>query len=96
MAKSEFTDVVNRAAKAKEQTVLSRRGKGIAAIVPIEDLKLLEHLTQEEMDRQDIEDACKAIARVEKPFRCVASCANSGIDFRGTASNCRLGTKGHP
>ncbi|MGA3189221.1 MAG: type II toxin-antitoxin system prevent-host-death family antitoxin [Bryobacteraceae bacterium] len=61
-AKAEFTDIVDRAARRKERTVLSRRGKGIAAVVPIEDLKLLEHLTQEEMDRQDIEDARKALA----------------------------------
>jgi len=61
-AKAEFTVVVNRAAKAKERTVVSRRGKGIAAVVPIEDLRLLEHLTQEEMDRQDIEDAREALA----------------------------------
>jgi prevent-host-death family protein len=61
-AKAEFSDVVNRAARGKERTVLSRRGKGIAAVVPIEDLRLLEHLTQEEMDRQDIEDARRALA----------------------------------
>lgn len=61
-AKAELTEIVNRAVKAKERTVLSRRGKGIAAVVPIEDLRLLEHLTQEEMDRQDIEDARKALA----------------------------------
>jgi prevent-host-death family protein len=61
-AKAEFTDIVNRVSKTKERTVLSHRGKGIAAVVPIEDLRLLEHLTQEEMDRQDIEDARKALA----------------------------------
>jgi prevent-host-death family protein len=61
-AKAELTDIVNRAARTKERTVLSRRGKGVAAVVPIEDLRLLEHLTQEEMDRQDIEDAREALA----------------------------------
>ncbi len=61
-AKAEFADVVNRAVRAKERTVLSRRGKGVAAVVPIEDLRLLESLTQAEMDRQDIEDARKALA----------------------------------
>jgi prevent-host-death family protein len=61
-AKSELVDIVNRAANAKERIVLSRRGKGIAAVVPIEDLRLLEVLTQEEMDRQDIEDARQALA----------------------------------
>jgi prevent-host-death family protein len=61
-AKAELTDIVNRAAQAKERTVLSRRGKGVAAVVPIEDLRLLEHLTRDEMNRQDIEDARKALA----------------------------------
>jgi prevent-host-death family protein len=65
-AKAELTDIVNRAARTKERTVLSRRGKGIAAVVPIEDLRLLEPLTQEEMDRQDIEDARKALAESGK------------------------------
>ena len=37
-------------------------GKDVAAVVPIEDLRLLEHLTQEEMDRQDIEAARQAQA----------------------------------
>jgi prevent-host-death family protein len=60
-AKVELTDIVNRAAQAK-RTVLSGRGKGIAAVVPIEDLRLLEHLTREEMDRQDLEGARKALA----------------------------------
>lgn len=61
-AKAELADIVNRAVRTKERTVLSRRGKGIAAVVPIEDLRLLERLTQGEMDRQDIEDARKALA----------------------------------
>jgi prevent-host-death family protein len=61
-AKSELVDIVKGAANAKERIVLSRRGKGIAAVVPIEDLRLLEVLTQEEMDRQDIEDARQALA----------------------------------
>jgi prevent-host-death family protein len=58
-AKAKLTDIVNRAAKTKERTVLSRRGKGIAAV---EDLRLLENLTREEMDRQDLEDARRALA----------------------------------
>jgi prevent-host-death family protein len=61
-AKAELTDIVKRAEKAKERTVLSRRGKGIAAVVPIEDLRLLEYLTQEDMDRQDVEAARRALA----------------------------------
>ena len=61
-AREEFPDVVNRAAYAKERTIVSRRGKDLAAIIPIEDLRLLERLARDEMDRQDLEDARAALA----------------------------------
>jgi prevent-host-death family protein len=60
-ARDEFPDLVNRAAFGKERTIVSRRGKDLAAVVPIEDLRLLERLTQAEMDRSDIEDARAAL-----------------------------------
>ena len=56
-AKAELTEIVNRAAKSKERTVLSRGGKRVAAVIPIEDLRVLE-----EIDRRDIADARKALA----------------------------------
>ena len=37
-ARNNFSDLVNRAAYGKEQVVLTRRGRAVAAIVPIEDL----------------------------------------------------------
>jgi prevent-host-death family protein len=61
-AREEFPDVVNRAAYGKERTIVSRRGKELAAVIPIEDLRLLERLAREEMDRQDIADARAALA----------------------------------
>lgn len=60
-AREEFPDVVNRAAYGKERTIVSRRGKDLAAVVPMEDLRLLERLARAEMDRQDIEDARAAL-----------------------------------
>ena len=65
-AREEFPDVVNRAAYAKERTIVSRRGKDLAAVIPIEDLRLLERLAQEEMDRIDLEDAHAALAEAEE------------------------------
>ena len=56
---------MNRAAYGKERTVVSRRGKDLAAVIPIEDLRLLERLAQEEMDRQDLEDARAALKEAE-------------------------------
>ena len=41
-ARGNFSDLVNRSAYGKERVVLTRRGKGVAAVVPIEDLRLLE------------------------------------------------------
>jgi prevent-host-death family protein len=56
-AREEFPEVVNRAAYGKERTIVSRRGKDLAAVIPIEDLRLLERLAREEMDRIDLEEA---------------------------------------
>jgi prevent-host-death family protein len=61
-AREEFPDVVNRAAYGKERTIVSRRGKDLAAVIPMEDLRLLERLAREEMDRQDLMEARAALA----------------------------------
>ena len=57
-ARGNFSDLVNRSAYGKERVVLTRRGKGVAAVVPIEDLRLLEAIE----DRLDLEDIEKALA----------------------------------
>lgn len=41
-ARDSFSEVVNRAAFGKERVVLTRHGKPLAAIVPIEDVEALE------------------------------------------------------
>ena len=56
-ARQQFSDIVNRSAYGKERIVLTRRGKEVVALVPIEDLNLLEDLE----DRLDIEAARKAL-----------------------------------
>jgi len=65
-AREEFPDVVNRAAYGKERTIVSRRGKDLAALIPIEDLRLLERLSHEEMDRIDREDAHAALQETKE------------------------------
>ena len=55
-ARESFSEVVNRSAYGKERIVLTRRGKEIAAVVPVEDLKLLEKL-ETHLDLEDIERA---------------------------------------
>ena len=64
-AREEFPELVNRAAYGQERTIVSRRGKDVAAIISMEDLRLLERLAQEEIDRGDIADARAALAEAK-------------------------------
>lgn len=61
-AKENFTDLVNRVVHSKERIILTRRGKEIAAIIPLEDLLLL----QESQDRHDLRDAIEALKEARK------------------------------
>ena len=57
-ARNDFAEVINRASFGKERFVLTRRGKKLAAIIPVEDLELLEELE----DRMDVDAARAALA----------------------------------
>ena len=43
-ARRNLADAINRAAYGGERIELHRHGKGIAALVPLEDLRLLQQL----------------------------------------------------
>ena len=55
-ARKKFAAIINRVAFGKESFVLTRRGEPLAAIVSVEDLKLLHELEE----RMDIDDAWEA------------------------------------
>ena len=61
-ARAQFSEIINRAAFGKERMILTRRGKEIVAVVPIEDVKLLEALE----DRIDLEEARTALLGAKK------------------------------
>ena len=65
-AREQFPEVVNRAAYGKERTIVSRRGKDMAAVIPMDDLRLLERLAREEMDRLDLKNARAALKEAKK------------------------------
>ena len=46
-ARAQFADLVNRAEYAGERTVVHRRKKPVAVIVPVEDLELIERYEDE-------------------------------------------------
>lgn len=60
-ARNRFADIVNDVAFRGERVILQRHGKDIAAVVPVEDLALLEALE----DKIDLDAARKALAEKE-------------------------------
>jgi prevent-host-death family protein len=56
-ARKNFSNIVNRVSFGKESIILTRRGEEIAALVAMDELRLLQELE----DRIDIADAMKAI-----------------------------------
>ena len=55
-ARKKFATIINRVAYGRELFVLTRRGEPLAAIVSIDDLKLLQEIEEQ----MDIDDAWKA------------------------------------
>ncbi len=66
--RQEFSETINRVAYGRERIILHRRGKSLAALIPVEDLALLEALE----DRLDVEDSERVLAHAkakrEKPI----------------------------
>ena len=56
-AKEEFSELINRVSHHKERIILTRRGKEIAAIIPIDDF----HLLQSSQNKHDLEEAVDAL-----------------------------------
>ena len=57
-ARESFSTTVNRVAFGGERVVLTRHGRRVAAVVPIEDLELLEALE----DARDLDEVRAALA----------------------------------
>lgn len=60
-AREKFGSIVKKAAEDKERIVLTKRGKEWAALVPMEDVRLLEDLE----DRLDLEEARAVLAEAK-------------------------------
>jgi len=56
-AKENFVELINHVAHVKERIILTKRGKSIAAIVPLEDLEFLTSL----QDKSDLNAAIEAL-----------------------------------
>jgi len=61
-ARKDLAEILNRAAYGKERVVLTRRGKDVAAIVPMDDLAILEAIE----DHMDVAESEKTLERVKR------------------------------
>jgi prevent-host-death family protein len=59
--RTNFSETVNQVAYGKERVTITRHGKALVALVPIEDLQLLEELE----DRIDLEKTRAALEEVK-------------------------------
>lgn len=61
-ARENFSDTINRVVYGGERVVLRRRGKDLAAVIPIADFALLERME----DQLDLEAARKAMGETKR------------------------------
>jgi len=62
VARDSLSDTLNRVLYGKERIVIRRHGKDVAALVSMEDLRLLDEIE----DMMDLEDARAALAEAEE------------------------------
>lgn len=65
-ARKDFADNINRVAYGHERLTITRHGKVVAALIPIEDLEFLEEL-EEQLDRKAIDEALEE--QGDDPFK---------------------------
>jgi len=80
-ARESFSEVLNRSAYGKERIILTRRGKGFVAIVPLEDLALVEAAE----DRQDGEEIRRRVKEWERGGRKTVPLEEVARTHRGRA-----------
>lgn len=61
-ARQHFPELISKAAYAKKRTIVTRRGRKVAAIVPIEDLEALEAIE----NKIDLEEARAVLKDIKK------------------------------
>lgn len=61
-AQERFSELLSRVASGKERIVLTRAGEELVAVVPLEDLALVEALE----DRADLEEAREALREAQE------------------------------
>jgi prevent-host-death family protein len=75
-----LAEILNRAEYQGERIIIHRRGRDAAALIPLEDLKLLGRLIEEAEDRLDVEAARAALAESQDRIPYSAVRRRLGLD----------------
>ncbi len=57
-AREAFADIIDRVASHRERIILRRRGKAVAALVPMEDFELIRRI-EDKLDNEAADEALK-------------------------------------
>jgi prevent-host-death family protein len=81
-ARNHFSETVNQVAFGKERVLVTRHGKALVALVPVEDLELIEAME----DRIDVEKTRAALEEVKAPG---AISGEQGLDRKARVRRAR-------
>lgn len=60
-ARKDLSEILNRAAYAHQRTIITRHDEDVAAVISMDELRLLDTLIRLHEDKTDVEDACSAL-----------------------------------
>lgn len=89
----QLSEVLDRAESRGQRVIVQRRGKDAAAIISIEDLKLLERLIEEEEDRIDLAAARASLAESEESAPLAEVRKRLGLDDGPKTTRGRTGAR---
>lgn len=64
-ARRTFSELMSRTAYSKERVIVTRNGKDIIAMIPVEELALLESVLEGLEYKRDVEEARAALKEIE-------------------------------
>jgi prevent-host-death family protein len=65
-ARKDLAGIINRASYAHERTVITRHETDVAAVISIDELRLLDALIEKWEDEEDIRDANEALVEARE------------------------------
>jgi len=68
-ARKDLSEILNRAAYARERTVITRHDEDVAAVISIDEMRLLDALLERYEDETDIAEAREALLEAREDRR---------------------------